>query len=56
MKNLILISFLCMLSCQTVFAQIEMFDESIKKVEEPKGIPYDSLSNMKTQKFGTSDN
>lgn len=56
MKKLSYIILLWMFSYQTVSAQIEMFDESIKKVEEPTGLPYDSLSNMKTQKFGTSDN
>lgn len=39
-----------------VFAQIEMFDESIKKVEEPKVLPYDSLRNISTQKYGTTEN
>lgn len=38
-----------------VSAQIEMFDESIKKVEEPKVMPYDSLTNMVTQKYGTRE-
>lgn len=33
-------------------AQIEMFDETAQKAEEPQAIPYDSLSNMKTQPFG----
>ena len=53
--NKLFVLLLCILSFQTVSAQIEMFDESVKKVEEPKGLPYDSLSNMKTQKFGTSE-
>lgn len=39
----------------SVFAQIEMFDESIKKVEEPKALPYDSLRNISTQKYGTNE-
>lgn len=45
-----------MLFVQTAFAQIEMFDESVKKVEMPKALPYDSLRNMATQKFGSGDN
>ena len=53
--NKLFVLLLCILSFQTVSAQIEMFDESVKMVEEPKGLPYDSLSNMKTQKFGTSE-
>lgn len=37
-------------------AQIEMFDESIKKVETiSKAEPYDSLRNMHTQRYGTKD-
>ena len=43
--NKLFVLLLCILSFQTVSAQIEMFDESVKKVEEPKGLPYDSLSN-----------
>ncbi len=37
-------------------AQIEMFDESIKKIETPKAEPYDSLRNMHTQRYGTKEN
>ena len=37
-------------------AQIEMFDERIKKEEAPKALPYDSLSNIRTQKYGSGDN
>lgn len=32
-----------------------MFDESIKKVEKPQTLPYDSLSNISTQEYGTKD-
>lgn len=38
-----------------IMAQIEMFDENIKKVEEPQVQPYDSLRNMSTQRYGTKE-
>lgn len=44
-----------MLSLQTM-AQIEMFDESVKKVEEIKALPYDSLRNITTQEYGSGEN
>lgn len=37
-----------------VKAQIEMFDESVQKKEIPNITPYDSLRNISTQKYGTS--
>lgn len=55
MKKYILLFIICTLSLQ-VTAQIEMFNEGVKKIEEPKALPYDSLRNMATQKFGTKDN
>ena len=36
-------------------AQVEMFDESIQVKEEPKVLPYDSLTNMRTLRYGTKD-
>lgn len=36
-------------------AQIEMFDESIKKVEEPTIQVYDSLRNISSQRYGTKE-
>lgn len=55
MKKLFFISLLTMFAYQTAMAQIEMFDESIKKVETPQVLPYDSLRNITTQKYGTKD-
>lgn len=34
-------------------AQIEMFDESVQKIDSPQVLPYDSLRNISTQKYGT---
>lgn len=45
---------ICMFSLPAT-AQIEMFNENIKKVEEPKTEPYDSLTNMHIQRFGTKE-
>lgn len=36
-------------------AQIEMFDENAKKIEHPKALPYDSLRNINTQRYGSGD-
>ena len=54
MKKFLFLFVLCMFSLQNM-AQIEMFDESIKKVEVPKAQPYDSLSNISPQKYGSGD-
>jgi len=54
--NKIIVTSLLVLFAMQINAQIEMFDESIKKVEEPKALPYDSLTNMVTMKFGTKEN
>ena len=56
MSRLRIILLLCILSCQTVSAQVQLFDETVEKKECPKGLPYDSLSNMRLQEFGTLDN
>jgi len=37
-------------------AQIEMFDRSVQKKEETKALPYDSLRNITTQKYGNGNN
>ncbi len=37
-------------------AQIEMFDESVKKDIVIEALPYDSLTNISRQKYGTGDN
>ena len=39
----------------SAMAQIEMFDESVKKVAAPQALPYDSLKNVATQKYGSGD-
>lgn len=54
MKKILLVIMICSFSLHSS-AQIEMFDESIKKVEVPKALPYDSLTNMVTQKYGTRE-
>lgn len=53
-KGLIMLCMFAALS-QTAKAQIEMFDESVIKIEEPKAEPYDSLSNMQTKKYGNAE-
>lgn len=55
MKKFIFFVVFCVFSLQNM-AQIEMFDESVQKAEIPKAIPYDSLKNMSTEKYGTKDN
>lgn len=47
--TLLLISFYAV----NALSQIEMFDESVQKVDTPKVLPYDSLRNFSTQKYGT---
>ena len=54
MKIVVFILISCMVSIKTM-AQIEMFDESIKKIEEPMIQVYDSLTNMKPQRYGTDE-
>ena len=52
MKKLYII-LLFSLSALSAKAQIEMFDESVQKKETPQILPYDSLRNISTQKYGT---
>lgn len=53
MKRIYISLLMCFLAINAI-AQIEMFDESVQKVETPKILPYDSLRNISTQKYGTS--
>ena len=39
-----------------VDAQIEMFDDNVRKIGIPKALPYDSLRNISPQKYGNGDN
>lgn len=56
MKKSILLLLFCSILLNPIKAQIEMFDESVQKVEEPQVIPYDSMRNISTQKYGTPQN
>lgn len=51
-----IITFALILLVGNAMAQIEMFDESIQKKDEVKALPYDSLRNISTQKYGSGDN
>lgn len=54
MKRDILILVISLFSTNAM-AQIEMFDESVKKIEEPTVQIYDSLKNMSSQRYGTKE-
>lgn len=55
MKRILFAFILTLVSFQNMFAQIEMFDESIQKRPVPKALPYDSLSNFVAKKYGNMD-
>lgn len=47
----------CLISCLfslQAMAQIEIFDDNIQEIELAKVLPYDSLRNISTQRYGTS--
>ncbi len=54
MKKLIISIILCTFALNAV-AQIEMFDESVQKVEKAEVLPYDSMRNITTKEYVRGD-